>query len=155
MIMWYEGWSYDRLTSPVIRFDLQWLQIALTSVWILFDDAWAEIQIYCPARKHRLIPGMNMNDVHSTILEFYSKIEELTAIFRSKFTVIFCTCYRCSPSKWRERYGERYMIPTVKHLPSQMLWGAMSVADAAAIYMLIPKLTMGGCSYFNLFLWEV
>ena len=51
---------------------------------------------------------------------------------------------------WRpsgERYHEKYTVPTVKHPPSQMVWGAMSAAGTGGLYFLTPGTTMNGEKY--------
>ncbi len=46
-------------------------------------------------------------------------------------------------TKWvKGKYRERYATPTVKHPPSQMIWGAMPVSGTAALYFLPLKTTM-------------
>ena len=49
-----------------------------------------------------------------------------------------------------KRYEERYTTPTVKHPPTQMIWGAMSVSGTAALFFMPPKTTMNGNRYLNL-----
>ena len=41
-------------------------------------------------------------------------------------------------------------MPTVKHTPGQMIWGAMSVNGTAALYFLPVGVTMNGSPYVNL-----
>ena len=41
--------------------------------------------------------------------------------------------------------------PTVKHPPSQMIWGAMSSMGTNGLYFLPPGITMNGEKYVNLF----
>ena len=45
------------------------------------------------------------------------------------------------------RYNEKYTISTKKHLPSQMIWGAMSCSGSAVKYFLPPGTTMNGKKY--------
>ena len=54
---------------------------------------------------------------------------------------------------WRPagaRHEEKYTLPTVKHPPSQMVWGAMSSMGTAGLYFLPPGTTMNGEKYVNL-----
>ena len=54
---------------------------------------------------------------------------------------------------WRRaesRYEEKYTVPTVKHPPSQMVWGAMSSMGTAELYFLPPGTTINGEKYLNL-----
>ena len=46
-----------------------------------------------------------------------------------------------------ERYHEKYTVLTVKHPPSQMVWGAMSAAANSGFYFLTPRTTMNGEKY--------
>ena len=43
-----------------------------------------------------------------------------------------------------KRFDERYIIPTVKHPPGQMVWGAMSRNSVAALSFLPPGTTING-----------
>ena len=48
-----------------------------------------------------------------------------------------------------KRFEEKYTMLTVKHPPSQIIWGAMSVNGTAALYFL-PGMTMNDSRYVNL-----
>ena len=43
-----------------------------------------------------------------------------------------------------KRFEEKYTMPTVKYPSSQMIWGAMSVNETAALYFLPEGVTMNG-----------
>ena len=43
-----------------------------------------------------------------------------------------------------KRFEEKYTMPTVKHLFSQIIWGAMSFNRTAALYFLPAGVTMNG-----------
>ena len=47
----------------------------------------------------------------------------------------------------RKCFDERYTIPTVKHLPSQMVWGAMSRNGVTALSFMALGTTMNGPKY--------
>ena len=49
-----------------------------------------------------------------------------------------------------KRFNERYTIPTVKHPPSQMVWGAMSRNGVAALSFLPPGTTMNRPKYVQM-----
>lgn len=49
-----------------------------------------------------------------------------------------------------KRFVERFTIPTVKHPPSQMVWGSMSKYGTAGLYFLPVGTTMNGEKYLNL-----
>ena len=51
-----------------------------------------------------------------------------------------------------KRFDERYTIPTVKHPPSQMVWGAMFRNGVAALSFLPPETTINGPKYVQLLL---
>ena len=55
---------------------------------------------------------------------------------------------------WRPpeaRYKEKFITPTVKHPPSQMIWGAMSAKARAGLYFLPPGSTINSSKYVELF----
>ena len=49
-----------------------------------------------------------------------------------------------------KHFDERYTIPTVKHPPSQMIWGAMSRNGVAALNFLPPGTTINGPKYVQM-----
>ena len=49
-----------------------------------------------------------------------------------------------------KRYDEKYTMATMKHPPSQMVWGAMSCNGTAGHYFLTPGTTMNGQKYVEL-----
>ena len=49
-----------------------------------------------------------------------------------------------------KRFDKRYTIATVKHPPSQMVWGAMSRNGIAALSFLPPGTTMNGPKYVQM-----
>ena len=49
-----------------------------------------------------------------------------------------------------KRFDERYTIPTVKHPPSQMVWGAMSRNGVAALSFLPPGTTINEPKYVQM-----
>ena len=56
---------------------------------------------------------------------------------------------------WRpsgERYHEKYTVTTVKHPPSQMVWGAISAAGTGGLYFLTPGTTINGEKYVKVLL---
>lgn len=48
------------------------------------------------------------------------------------------------------RYDEKYTVMTMKHPPSQMIWGAMSAMGTAGLYFLPKNTTMNGARYLEL-----
>ena len=49
-----------------------------------------------------------------------------------------------------KRFDEKYTSATMKHSPSQMIWGAMSKNGTAGLYFLTPGTTMNGSKYVDL-----
>ena len=49
-----------------------------------------------------------------------------------------------------KRFDEKYTSATMKHLPSQMIWGAMSKNGTAGLYFLTPGTTTNGSKYVDL-----
>ena len=56
--------------------------------------------------------------------------------------------YVCQPMG--KRFNEKYTIFTMKHPPTQMIWGAMSANGTAGIYFLKPGTIMNGAKYAEL-----
>jgi transposase len=48
------------------------------------------------------------------------------------------------------RYDEKYTISTMKHPPSQMIWGGITSKGTAGLHFLPPKVTMNGERYKNM-----
>ena len=49
-----------------------------------------------------------------------------------------------------KRFGPKYTVATMKHPPSQMIWGAMSAKGTAGLYFLTPGTTINGAKYLDL-----
>ena len=49
-----------------------------------------------------------------------------------------------------KRFEERYTVSTMKHPPSQMIWGAFSKYGTAGLYFFNPGTTMNGSMYVDL-----
>jgi len=49
-----------------------------------------------------------------------------------------------------KRFNEKYTISTMKHPPSQMIWGAISEHGVAGVSFLLPGTTMNGHRYVEL-----
>lgn len=107
---------------------------------------------YKPARKPRLT--QNMKKKRLTFARQYqnwTKQQWSTVLFSDESSMQqFSARAKCIRRPFGKRYDHRYTIPTVKHPPSQMIWGAMSATGTAALYFLPPKTTMNGSRYLNL-----
>ena len=49
-----------------------------------------------------------------------------------------------------KRFDQRYTTQTMKHLPSVMIWGGMSVNGTSGLFLLPPGTTMNGQKYVDL-----
>ena len=49
-----------------------------------------------------------------------------------------------------KRFDEKYTAATMKHPPSQMIWGAMSCFGPSGLYFIPPNTTMNGPRYVEL-----
>ena len=47
-------------------------------------------------------------------------------------------------------FVKKYVVATMKHPPSKMIWGAMSCRCAVGLYFIPPKTTMNGPKYVKL-----
>ena len=97
-----------------------------------------------PARKPRLTPLMKKKRL---------ALPKITVAGHQR---IGARCYfRMNPQCSNFLFGcnmfgahlEKHTAPTVKHPPSQMVWGAMSAAGTGGHYFLTPGATMNGEKY--------
>ena len=105
-----------------------------------------------PARKLHLTPAMKAKR-----LAFAKKHQNWTPAQWSK--VMFSDEYMLQQFVVRKRhvgrsrgtrFNEKYMISTMKHPPSQMIWGAISEHGIARISFLLPGTTINGPRYVEL-----
>ena len=110
------------------------------------------LKSYKPARKPRLTPLMK-----SKRLAFAKEHAAWTSEDWSK--IMFsdeCTLQQFVVRKKNvrrpvgKRFEERYTVSTIKHPPSQMVWGAFSRSGTAGLYFLPPGSTMNGSRYVDL-----
>ena len=50
-----------------------------------------------------------------------------------------------------KRFDKKYVVATMKHPPSQIIWGAMSCRGATGLYFIPPNATMNGSQYVELY----
>ena len=62
----------------------------------------------------------------------------------------FIPCKRHVRRPVGKRFDEKYTAATMKHLPSQMIWGAMSCFGPSGLYFIPPNTTMNGPRYLEL-----
>ena len=110
------------------------------------------LKSYKPARKPRLTPVMKAKR-----LAFAKKHRDWTiqqwskALFSDESTfqqfVVRKRHVRRFPGK---RYDDKYTVSTMKHPPSQMIWGAMSQHGIGGLFFLPSGTTMNGEKYAQL-----
>ena len=107
---------------------------------------------YKPAKKPRLTAAMKAKR-----LQFVNNHQHWTAEHAEKSAFFRRINF---PTVWvrkrhvrrptGKRFDERYTMPTVKHLLSQMVWGAMSRGGVAALSFLRPGTTMNEPKYVQM-----
>ena len=110
------------------------------------------LKSYKPAIKPRLTPAMKAKR-----LAFAKKHQDWTPAQWGK--VMFSDEFRMQQFVDRKkhvrrprgtRFNEKYTVSTMKHLPSQMIWDAISEHGVAGISFLPPGTTMNGPRYVEL-----
>ena len=107
------------------------------------------LKVCKPARKPRLTPLMKKKRLsfakahRSWTSEDWGKVLFSDEFSMQQFSVRVQRVWR----PFGERYHEKYTVPTVKHPPSQMVWGAMSAAGTGGFYFLTPGTTINGEKY--------
>lgn len=110
------------------------------------------LKSFKPAAKPKLTPTMKKKRLDfakrhvSWSVEQWSRVlfsdESTVRQFNSRKTHV-----RRPPG---ERFNDRYTVMTMKHPPSQMIWGAMSVHGTAGLFFLEKNTTMNGDKYLQL-----
>ena len=110
------------------------------------------LKSYKPARKSRLTPVMKAKRLafvqkhHDWTIQQWSKV-----LFSNESTfqqfVVKKRHVRRPPGK---RYDDKYTVSTMKHPPSQMIWGAMSQLGIGGLFFLPNGTTMNGEKYVQL-----
>ena len=110
------------------------------------------LKLYKPARKPRLTPVMKAKR-----LAFAKKYRDWTiqrwskVVFSDESTfqqfVVRKRHVRRPPGK---RYNDKYTVSTIKHPPSQMIWGAMSQHGIGGLFFLPSGTTINGEKYVQL-----
>ena len=110
------------------------------------------LKSYKPAKKPRLTAAMKAKR-----LQFANNHQHWTAeqwgkvLFSDESTFQqFVVRKRHVRKPTGKRFDERYTIPTVKHPPSQMVWGTMSRNGAAALNFLPPGITINEPKYVQM-----
>ena len=109
------------------------------------------LKSYKPARKPRLTPVMKAKRLAFAkhcdwTIQQWSKV-----LFSDESTfqqfVVRKRHVRRPPGK---RYDDKYTVSTMKHPPSQMIWGAMSQHGIGGLFFLPSRTTMNGEKYVQL-----
>ena len=110
------------------------------------------LKSYKPAKKPRLTPAMKMKR-----LNFARRHQNWTVADWNKVLFSDESTFQQFGSRHQhirrpvgKRFDEKYTIPTMKHPPSVMVWGAFSQNGTAALYFLPQKTTMNGARYLEL-----
>ena len=105
-----------------------------------------------PAKKPKLTPRMMKkrfefarNHIHWTVDDWGKVLFSDESTFQQ-----FVVCHKHVRRPVGKRFHPKYTIPTMKHPPSQMIWGAMSKNGTAGSYFLTPGTTMNGSKYVEL-----
>jgi len=114
----------------------------------LFDNG---LKSYTPARKPKL-SAKNINDrlLFCKKYQNWTKREWENVMFsdESTFTQFYSYCrhVRRPPNK---RYDTKYMVPTVRQAAKVMIWGAVSAAGRAGLWIMPKNTTINGKVYLG------
>lgn len=115
----------------------------------LFDTG---LKSYRPAKK----PNLSAKNIADR-LRFCKKYQSWTAtdweavMFSDEATCTqfysYCRHIRRPPKR---RYDQKYVIPVVKQAPKVMVWGAMTAAGRAGLWIMPPNTTVNGAVYLDI-----
>lgn len=105
-----------------------------------------------PAKKPRLTPVMKTKRLEFARRHLHWTENDWARVLFSDESTLqqFNTRKRQVRRPPGKRFDSRYAVETMKHPPSQMIWGAMSVVGTAGLYFLEKNCTMNGERYLNL-----
>ena len=105
-----------------------------------------------PAKKPKLTPLMKRkrlefarNHLHWTFDDWGKVLFPDESTFQQ-----FVVCHKHVRRPVGKRFDQKYTTATLKHLPSQMIWGAMSKNGTAGLYFLEIGTTINGPKYVEL-----
>ena len=105
-----------------------------------------------PARKPRLAPAMKVKRLAFTkTYVTWSLAQWSRVLFSDESSIQQFNPHKCQV--WRpvgKHFDKRYTVQTMKHPPSVMIWGAMSVTGTAGLFFLPNGTTMNGQKYVDL-----
>lgn len=110
------------------------------------------LKAHKPAKKPRLTPAMKAKRLNFAKKHSKWTIQQWHQVFFSDESTVqqFTTRKRFVRRPAGKRFDERYTTQTMKHPPSIMIWGGMSVNGTAALFFLQPGTTMNGQKYVDL-----
>ena len=105
-----------------------------------------------PAKKPRLTPAMKVKRLRFAKKHVRWTLQQWQQVFFSDESTIqqFNVRKRHVRRPVGKRYEERYTSQAMKHPPSVMIWGGMSVNGTAGLFFLAPGMTMNGTRYADL-----
>ena len=103
------------------------------------------LKSYKPAKKPRLTAAMKAKHLQFANNQHWTAKQWGKVLFSDESTFQqFVVQKRHVRRPTGKRFDERYIIPTVKHPPSQMVWGAMFRNGVAALSFLPSGTTING-----------
>lgn len=110
------------------------------------------LKSYKPAKKPKLTPAMKMKRLSfARSHQDWTVAKWNTVLFSDESTFQqFGSRNQHIRRPVGKRFDEKYTIPTMKHPPSVMVWGAFSHNGTAGLYFLPQKTTMNGARYLKL-----
>lgn len=110
------------------------------------------LKSYKPAKKPRLTPAMKLKRLRFARKHVKWTLQQWQQVLFSDESTVqqFNARKRHVRRPVGTRFQERYTTQTMKHPPSVMIWGGMSVNGTAGLYFLPPGTTMNGTKYVDL-----
>ena len=110
------------------------------------------LKSYKPARKSRLTPVMKVKRLAFAKKHRNWTIQQWSKVLFSDESTFqqFVVRKRHVRKPTGKRYDDKYTVSTMKHAPSQMIWGAMSQLGIGGLFFLPSETTMNGEKYVQL-----
>ena len=105
-----------------------------------------------PAKKPKLTPMMKKKRLAFAKKHLYWTADYWGKVLFSDESTFqqFVVLHKHVRRPVEKRFDEKYTSATIKHPPSQMIWGAMSKNGTAGLYFLTTGTTMNGSKYVDL-----
>ena len=110
------------------------------------------LKSYKPAKKSKLTPIMKKKRLAFAKKHFHWTADNWGKVLFSDESTFqqFVVRHKHVRRPVEKRFDKKYTSATMKHPPSQMIWGAMSKNRTAGLYFLTPGTSMNGSKYVNL-----